>query len=39
LIAAYVFCCRLLIDSFERRSPNPALDFIERAAVLEVSVA
>jgi len=29
-----------MIDYYERRSPNPALDFIERAAVaLEVSVA
>lgn len=31
---------RELIDYYERRSPNPALDFIERAAAaLEVSVA
>jgi hypothetical protein len=29
-----------LIDYYETRSPNPALDFIERAAsALEVSVA
>ena len=31
---------RELIDYYERRSPNPALDFIERAAAaLEVTVA
>ncbi len=31
---------RSLIDYYEHRSPNPALDFIERAAAaLEVSVA
>lgn len=31
---------RSLIDCYETRSPNPALDFIERAAAaLEVSVA
>lgn len=31
---------REMIDYYERRAPNPALDFIERAAVaLEVSVA
>jgi transcriptional regulator with XRE-family HTH domain len=31
---------RELIDYYERRSPNPALDFIERAAAaLDVSVA
>jgi transcriptional regulator with XRE-family HTH domain len=31
---------RVLIDYYERRSPNPALDFIERAAeALGVSVA
>lgn len=30
---------RSLIDYYEHRSPNPVLDFIERAAALEVSVA
>ena len=37
---APLFVTREMIDYYERRPPNPALDFIEHAAAaLEVSVA
>jgi transcriptional regulator with XRE-family HTH domain len=39
-LAARMQTTQKMIDYYERRSPNPALDFIERAAAaLEVSVA
>ncbi len=39
-LAARMQITQKMIDYYERRSPNPALDFIERAAAaLEVSVA